>query len=309
MKPTESIKVNTLQMHYFLEVAKAGSFTSAAKQLYTTQSALSKTILSLERALGMTLFVRSHKKLSLTEAGRHLYEKWEALLTDMDQSIEECRILQNGYTSLLSIGILDSQNPERFAMPYIREFIAANPDIHINMLCYPVQEIRSLILSGHLDVAYTLLYDLEQLESDELNQRIISVCPHNLAMLAVNPLSDKEMLEIEDLKDCDIISISPLYTPSYNGMIDDLCASRGFKPHYVRYTNNALSLLYNLINERDVFICDRNYKGYAMPSFESVQFRPISGTKSGVALIWSKANKKQELLRFLDGLEHTDHPA
>ena len=48
MEPKEYPKINMLQIHYFLKVAEKGSFTSAAKQLYTTQSTLSKTIISID---------------------------------------------------------------------------------------------------------------------------------------------------------------------------------------------------------------------------------------------------------------------
>ena len=47
MEPRDYPKINMLQIHYFLETADSGSFTNAAKQLYTTQSTLSKTILSM----------------------------------------------------------------------------------------------------------------------------------------------------------------------------------------------------------------------------------------------------------------------
>ena len=97
MEPKEYPKINMLQIHYFLKVAEKGSFTSAAKQLYTTQSTLSKTIISIEQTLGLTLFIRSHKRLILTDAGKHLYKKWKQVLEDFDHSVEECRILQSGY--------------------------------------------------------------------------------------------------------------------------------------------------------------------------------------------------------------------
>ncbi len=55
MEPRDYPKINMLQIHYFLETADSGSFTNAAKQLYTTQSTLSKTILSKEQVLNVTL--------------------------------------------------------------------------------------------------------------------------------------------------------------------------------------------------------------------------------------------------------------
>lgn len=300
MKKKEYIKISTLQMHYFLEVADSGSFTNAAKQLYTTQSTLSKTIFALEQALGITLFVRSHKRLTLTEAGQHLYEKWSSILTDIDSSIEECRILQGGYTNMLSIGVLESHNPEIFALPHIRTFTEKNPKINLSVQSYLTHEIRQKILSGRLDLAYTVLYDVEQLKVDEIDFVILNKCPHNVAMLNTNPLAEKEYLEVSDLKNSNFVSISPLYTPSYNGMIDDLCKTAGFKPNYVRYTNSATSQPYNLIADNDIFICDRNYRWYQQPCFPEIKFLPLIHTQSGMVAVWRKNNTKPELLRFIE---------
>lgn len=300
MKKQEYLRINTLQMHYFLEVAENGSFTNTAKQLYTTQSTLSKTILSLEQALGVTLFIRNHKRLILTEAGEYLYKKWKILLADIDHSIEECRVLQGGYTSILSIGVLESHNPEMFALPHIRTFTRENPQVHLSIHSCPAQEIRHRLLTGNLDFAYTVLYDMEQLKIDELDFIILNKCPHNVGMLHTNPLAKKEYLEVSDLADSDFVAISPLYTPSYKGMLDDLCEKAGFAPNYVRYTNSATSLPYNLVSDNDIFICDRHYKGYQQPSFQTVQFRPLIHTVSGIVAVWRKNNTKPELSRFLE---------
>lgn len=306
MGKKEYPRISTMQMHYFIEVADKGSFTSAANQLYTTQSTLSKTIITIEQALGVTLFIRSHKRLILTDAGRHLYNKWKDILENFDHSIEESRTLQSGYKSMLTIGFLDSHNPEKIAMTYVRQFLEKNPEIHITVHSYPVQEIREQILNGHLDVAYTVMYDVEQLNTDELNYRIIGTCPHNVGMLSSNPLAAKEILEIKDIADSSFVSISPLFTPSYNGMIDDLCAEAGFVPEYVRYTNNANSLPYNLFSSNDIFLCDRNYRGYTKSDFGEVQFRPIAQTSSGIAMIWNRANNKEELKTYLEGICEAD---
>lgn len=287
-------------MHYFLEVAENGSFTNAAKQLYTTQSTLSKTIQALEQTLGITLFVRSHKRLILTEAGNHLYEKWSSLLLDIDRSIEECRILQGGYTNMLSIGVLDSHNPEMFALPHVRSFTKENPQTTLSIQSCPVQEIRQRLLSGNLDLAYTVLYDVEQLKMDELDYIIVNECPHNVGMLSTNPLAGKEYIEIDDLRGSNFVSISPLYTPSYNGMIEDLCKTADFQPNFVRYTNSATSLPYNLVSDNDIFICDRNFRGFQQPSFSAIQFRPLIHTRSGIAAVWRKTNTKPQLRQFLE---------
>lgn len=124
-------------------------------------------------------------------------------------------------------------------------------------------------------------------------------------MLTINPLAKKEYPDVSELKDCDFVGISPLYTPSYCGMIKDLCASHGFEPHFVRYTENAISLIYNLLHENDVFICDKYFRDYQNPSMQLVQFWPLRHTKSGIAVIWKKNNTKKELLNLIGLLQQT----
>lgn len=79
-------------LQYFIEVTDTGSFTQAANRLYITQPAISRIIKSLEEELGCTLFIRSRKKLVLTEEGEVVYqhaknieEQYEMLLAELDQ--------------------------------------------------------------------------------------------------------------------------------------------------------------------------------------------------------------------------------
>ena len=56
-------------LHYFLTVAKEQSFTKAAEQLHITQPTLSRQMAAFEEKLGITLFIRNGKKISLTDEG------------------------------------------------------------------------------------------------------------------------------------------------------------------------------------------------------------------------------------------------
>lgn len=62
------------QLKYFIVCTEVGSFSEAAKILYTTQSNVSKAIKTLEKAVGASLFVRQPRGISLTAQGRHVYK-------------------------------------------------------------------------------------------------------------------------------------------------------------------------------------------------------------------------------------------
>ena len=61
------------QLETFIQVADAGSFSKAAEILYITPTAVTKQINLLESSLELQLFVRTHRGLTLTEAGKSLY--------------------------------------------------------------------------------------------------------------------------------------------------------------------------------------------------------------------------------------------
>jgi DNA-binding transcriptional LysR family regulator len=80
------------QVQYFLSVASLGSFSSAADELYVSQSSLSKQIIALEKELGIPLFDRSKRKIALTPAGetylkhaRNIHAEYQVLMADIGE--------------------------------------------------------------------------------------------------------------------------------------------------------------------------------------------------------------------------------
>ncbi|WP_289002212.1 LysR family transcriptional regulator, partial [uncultured Megasphaera sp.] len=76
-------------LRYFVEIAKEGNMTRAAKNLHVSQSALSKQMKELEDELGRPLFTRTKSGLSLTEAGALLHKRAEDILNMVDKTTDE----------------------------------------------------------------------------------------------------------------------------------------------------------------------------------------------------------------------------
>lgn len=72
---------------FFEAAARHNSFTAAATELFVTQAAVSKRIKELESRLGVPLFDRDGRRLSLTDAGRRLYERAAMALEYLDEAI------------------------------------------------------------------------------------------------------------------------------------------------------------------------------------------------------------------------------
>jgi DNA-binding transcriptional LysR family regulator len=99
------------QLYCFRAVARKGSVTEAAKELYTSQSALSRVIARLESELGVMLFDRSPGKIALNSAGAAFLEYVEAALDALEKGVKELSGFAPSRTitiyNLLAIDILD----------------------------------------------------------------------------------------------------------------------------------------------------------------------------------------------------------
>ncbi len=144
--------MNIQEFLYAVEVAKSGSFTRAAARLYVTEPTVSQQIRRLEKELGVKLFTRSTRSVSVTEAGK-LFLKDAVPLTAHYQNIMEnmSRITRDNITSL-SIGMTPAMNV--FDIQYlIKKFTASHENILVYFDYMTDKRLYTALLEGTLDFA------------------------------------------------------------------------------------------------------------------------------------------------------------
>ena len=116
----------------FLAVAEARSFTRAAGQLGTSQSALSQTVRRLETTLGLKLLTRNTRRVVPTEAGEHLMATLRPALDEIDASVEALAALRD--TPSGTIRLTTSRHAaETILWPRISQLMTQYPDIRIEL--------------------------------------------------------------------------------------------------------------------------------------------------------------------------------
>jgi DNA-binding transcriptional LysR family regulator len=143
------------QIRTFVRVAERGSFSAVARDLQVTQSAVSKAIGALERALGARLVSRSTRSVSLTEAGRRYYERCRQIICDLEEADAAVADSAAGATGTLNVAA-----PVPFGLmfisPRVVRFKTLNPGLAINLdlndqpLNLVEQNIDVAIRLGHL---------------------------------------------------------------------------------------------------------------------------------------------------------------
>ncbi|MBL8516081.1 MAG: LysR family transcriptional regulator [Betaproteobacteria bacterium] len=119
-------------MSAFCRVVEAGSFSVVARELRTTQSAVSKQVAALERHLGVRLLNRTTRALSLTDEGRVYFDTAQRLVREADEAEQALRDGQRALAGRLRIGA--SVAFGRLVMFDIaRDFMAAHPKIELDI--------------------------------------------------------------------------------------------------------------------------------------------------------------------------------
>lgn len=142
---------NLSSYRIFYTVANTGNISKAAKELYISQPAISKSIQKLEESVGCKLFSRSSRGVVLTDEGKLLYEHVsEAFetLTIGEEKLKRSIELGIGH---LKIGV-SSTLCKYLLLPYLKEFIRQNPHISISISCQSTNETLRLLEDNKIDI-------------------------------------------------------------------------------------------------------------------------------------------------------------
>jgi DNA-binding transcriptional LysR family regulator len=110
-------EVNSRQLRAVLAVAEYRSFIAAASFLKTSQPALTRTIKQIEGALGVSLFSRSTRQVSITEAGKEFAALAERLLSDLKIGIENMRELADQQRGQIIVSSIMSLRRRKLRRP------------------------------------------------------------------------------------------------------------------------------------------------------------------------------------------------
>ncbi len=142
--------------HIFYETARCHSFSETAEKLYVSQSAISQCIEKLEGDLGVRLFFRSRKGVSLTREGELLFEKIEPAMQSVAQGealLEKMRALESGS---LTVAAGDSVTTH-FLLPVLERFHEAHPNVRIEMANSYSTRLLEQVKLGRADLAFVNL--------------------------------------------------------------------------------------------------------------------------------------------------------
>lgn len=135
----------------FNTVAKTGNISHAAKELYISQPAISKSITKLEENLNVKLFHRTSRGVQLTKEGNVLYESTKAAFGALQQGEENIRKINELGIGHLRIGV-STTLCKYILLPYLKEFVQKYPHIKITIECQSTLKTLELLEQDKIDI-------------------------------------------------------------------------------------------------------------------------------------------------------------
>ena len=268
------MEFRTLQ--YYLAVVREGTISAAAEALHVAQPSLSRQMKELEEELGVSLFERGNRKITLTEEGMVLRKRAEEMVRLMQMTEEEIVQIKENISGTVNIGAGESR-----AFHYLSR-AASNlhaqfPDIHFNITSGDTIDLMDELNNGLIDFALIFTdYDHSMYHGISLP----SEDGFGVLMPKGCKLAEKKEISFSDLEDLPII------------------ISRASRPYFANLEElSSLNIVatYNLIYNASLMVEDG--MGYAICFDRLINvtgdsplcIRPlIPGFQGNGNLIWKK---------------------
>lgn len=211
------------RLAYFAAVARAEHVTRAAHRLQVPQSTVSRALVRLERDLGVDLFARHGRTVSLTAAGRTFLATVERALGEVERAAESVRADADPESGKVAFGFLHTMGSETVPS-LIREFRADHPRVRFTLVQNYGEWMLEHLRSGELDLCLTSPVpdapDLAARRLDEQRLRLVVPEDHRLAT--------RKRIRLAEAAEETFIMLEPGY--GLRRITDDLCAEAGFRP-------------------------------------------------------------------------------
>ena len=181
------------QLRHFTTLYRLRNFRQAADELRITQAALTKSIQKLEDRLQLKLFDRTTRTVDATDAGDHLLQHANEILSRIAEFEHEASLLRGANTGSVSIGT-GPYPPECLISPALETMIDGNKNISVNIRIGSPEEMLAALLDRKLDI---VIYDVSNYEvsarADNIEVEMLPPEPVVALFRTGHPLDGKEM--------------------------------------------------------------------------------------------------------------------
>ncbi len=226
----------------FRRVAEMEHMTKAAKELYMSQSQLSRIISELETEMGAPLFDRTGRNIKLNAAGRVFYEYAMKIMTDYEDARAAVRSVIQREMFQVSFGT----NVGAYTIKLLTELICEMPDVRVRDTSAPRHALTSMLRDGRIDFAITCptINEIGMTSEVLFNEMPCVVYPEG------HWLQGRETVSLQELRSETLVGVPHGYgardamAPYYNelGIDNHFAVETGNTPMVEEYVKNGIGI-------------------------------------------------------------------
>lgn len=233
-----------MQLRYFLVVAEEENLSNAARKLFISQPALSRSISKLEAELGVKLFHHSSNRITLNENGRAFQEhvrRAEQELQNGVSMLQQRQDRESGY-------VVVSTSSHGVMAKACADYLQAHPKTHLMQYIQSAEQMEVMLRKRRIDFCLTAnAFESPDLQWQPIMDDEILVYVHR-----DHPLANRRLIHFDELKDQRIIIYD--YGLETTDVIRHLCYASHFEPDLF-FAGNENEVPFLLLNKNlGVFI-------------------------------------------------------
>jgi len=192
------------QLAYFVAAATYGSFSAAADALHLAQPSLSEQVRRLEDELGVELFARTTRGLTLTEAGRTLQPEAEAALVAVDRARQSVVGVREVLTGTATIGIF-GRPPEPMVTRVVDRFREQHPGVRVRLVGQNSVDVAAAVRDGQTEAG------LVALPIDDTGLDVRPIARDEIVFATTDARRARRPVTIEQLADAQLVLYDSRY--------------------------------------------------------------------------------------------------
>lgn len=267
------------QLRYFLAISQCRSFTLAADHLYISQPALSKSIATLERELGVRLITRNTKTVSLTPAGEEFSKSCQLMLKTFQDGVNKMSSMNGAISGRVTVG-LSNQYVDNFVVDILRGVRNTYPLIQLEIHFFPPNGLLRAIDNHSIDI----IFASDTPRSGQLKCRLLKRYRNCILLPDNHPLAGRSELSFEEVKNEGTIIIDSMLSGDEFDATIEAARSEGCSPHVITITRSITELITQVACGYGVAVLSDKYADHLQGNLVLIPLRQQS--YSDLHLIW-----------------------
>jgi DNA-binding transcriptional LysR family regulator len=283
------------QLRYFVAVADASSFGRAGTLLGIAQSALSTQIARLESELGVVLFARSPRAVSLTPAGRAVLAEARKTLIQADVTVDVAHQAARGETGRLRLAYARAL-PWHLPGQVVKVFTDLDSDAAIDLFEMSSLEQPDALRRAKIDAGILIGPVAGDVPAKLIARESISV-----ACGPTHPLAQRSEVTLSDIKNEQMYVLTSTFSPEIASTLSGFFRDAGIIPTF-SYEADEIRVLWGLVSSGKGVTF--GYRSFAAANIPGLVFLPVVDSRRTVDfyLVWNRSTTDPLVRRLVDAV-------